>query len=102
MTGLEWIALKRKEQIEKHNFTSEHDDKHNKGQLLMLAHYCILSNNDNMPKDETWRKDYLSSFFLLPRIEQLAIAGALIAAEIDRRQRENERLIEKQRQQENE
>lgn len=85
-SGIELIADERNVQIEKLHFTPEKDDNLNKGQLLNLAMYCILSNNDYLPKD-TWSIDYLKSLHKKPRIEQLTIAGALIAAEIDRRLR---------------
>jgi hypothetical protein len=84
MTGIEHITKKRVEQFAL-DFDAEHDAKFTKGQLLMLANYLIFSNDNNMPKD-SWSVDYLKQILRLPRLDQLAIAGALIAAEIDRRQ----------------
>ena len=83
-TGTELVAEKLKEQHEK-GFNPEHDARLKEGQLLILASYLILSNEDNMPKTG-WAKDYVKQFHLLPRVEQLAAAAALLIAEIDRRQ----------------
>jgi hypothetical protein len=85
MTGIELITQERHEQIEKHGFTAEHDDLLPRGQLLRFASYLISSDNSYMPK--SWDVDYIKSMHLKPRIQQLQIAGAFIAAEIDRLQR---------------
>jgi hypothetical protein len=84
MTGIEMITEKRMEHF-KLGFNAEHDSKFQDGQLIILAHYIMLSNNEHLPK-EGWSLDYVKQIFLLPRLEQLAIVGSLIAAEIDRRQ----------------
>lgn len=83
-TGIELIAEERKHQIDDLGFTPEKDQKLDKGELLMLAQYCVLSNEDHKPT-KIWSKDYLAGLHLKTRIEQLTIAGAVIAAEIDRR-----------------
>jgi hypothetical protein len=85
-TGAQLILEEREHQIQDLHFSNEHDDQLNKGQLLFLAQYCLFSNNDNVPK-EGWSTDYLKQIHLKTRIEQLTIAGAVIAAEIDRRLR---------------
>ena len=86
MTGIELITKERQEQIQKHGFDETNDDKLVNSQLLYLAQYILFSNDCNLPKD-TWSKDYIYQLHLKPRIEQLAIAAALIAADIDRRMR---------------
>lgn len=95
-TGIELIAKERQRQVEKEGWSSEHDDKHNKGELAKAAAcYCIC---DDLRESNRNRK-YLfilrywkfSPEFWKPsqdnRIKELAKAGALIAAEIDRLQR---------------
>jgi hypothetical protein len=84
--GVRMVSEMRLEQIEKHGFTIEWDQKHRtQGDLLQLAKYIIEANEDNMPSgfDPTFIKQI---FFHHPdRNEQLAIAASLIAAEIDYR-----------------
>lgn len=86
-TGIELIAQERQEQIEKHGHTTDLDIKINCHGELHTAARALLSGDDRkrvtkMPiswDDESCfrmaRKDYK---------ERLIIAGALIAAEIDR------------------
>ena len=90
-TGVELIAEERQKQINVHGFTPEHDDKFTGGQLKFLAQYLLFGNDCFLPKD-TWSIDYIKSLHFLPFIEQLTIAGALIAAEIDRRIRSDNPL----------
>lgn len=95
MTGAELIAKERQEQIEKHNYTLENDLKYNKQELIAIAKYFLTDHDDAenenyeeyLFKDEDgpklgpklfmkyWGKNYK---------DRLVIAGALIAAEIDR------------------
>jgi hypothetical protein len=89
MTGIELIAKERQEQIEKHGHTLENDDKLVNGELLKFARYLISSDGEYFPPINRWHKDFVYQMFLKPRIEQLQIAGAFIAAEIDRLQRIN-------------
>lgn len=90
MTGIELIAQERKEQIEKHKWNDE-DIYY----LTTLASYCILEDDDAerdnigefLFEDEDGFK--LNPIFRdkidnKPKIERLSVAGALIAAEIDR------------------
>jgi hypothetical protein len=83
MTGIEMIAAERKQQIEELKFTVEKDvEKRNNGELLRFANYLISADSDYFPKG--FHPDYVNQFFMKPRIKQLTIAGAFIAAEIDR------------------
>lgn len=108
-TGIELIAEERKEQVNKHNWTAEHDQQHDGGELAIAA--VTLAS----PYVTYVRKDYANSFVFdvnspgwdldIPmdgnvildnntygkkkRIKQLAAAGALIAAEIDRLQNQS-------------
>lgn len=89
-TGIELIAKERQEQIEKHGRSKKHDKKVNKKNQLsfaaqMLSHPMGSSIewdcDVNIPGwDKTiWKKMINKNYK-----ERLIIAGALIAAEIDR------------------
>jgi hypothetical protein len=110
MTGAELIAGERQRQIEKEGWTADHDDEHKDGELAIAAAcyaapYSIKADvcrlipcscreaccehfggtiekrgwQDPWPWSEGWDKRGKHS-----RIKSLAVAGALIAAEIDR------------------
>lgn len=94
-TGIELIVQERKEQIEKHNRTVEHDVHSNdQGQLRFAADFIIsyikFSPNPDNFKPEGWDIDYWSKLCKKSYRERLIIAGALIAAEIDRLQFKDE------------
>jgi hypothetical protein len=104
MTGIERIIAERKRQIEEEGFTAEHDDRWDKGELAQAAMcYCmepadfqnILDGSvepcapSEWPFHPTWWKPTPNN-----RIQELKKAGALIAAEIDRLQRLEERQKE--------
>lgn len=96
MTGIELIAAERQRQIEQEGWTPDHDDEHDAGELAAAgAAYAINASDQLHPysqgdgcnqqppcwpwSDEWWKpKDALSD---------LVRAGALIAAEIDRLER---------------
>ncbi len=95
-SGIEVIAAERKRQIEAGGWTPEHDDDHDMGQMPNAAAvYAMTPHKRGMkidgvgntiqsylwPWDDAWFKPYGG------RIRQLAKAGALIAAEIDRLKR---------------
>lgn len=101
-TGIERIAAERKRQVEDEGWDEEHDDEHNQGELAIVA-ACYAAAGDDSVKvlrfgvdvgdshlpaildawpdswDPEWDKREQHS-----RLRQLTIAGALIAAEIDR------------------
>jgi hypothetical protein len=86
-TGIELIAQERKEQIEKHGRTVELDVKNNEdGQLPEAAQHLmdesICQCNNCKPAD--WDATIWKKMTGKPYKERLIIAGALIAAEIDR------------------
>ena len=100
MTGAEMIAAERERQIEVEGWSSEHDDLHTVGQLSEAgACYATVASamvrgasadefsadmmiaEDEWPWEEDWWKPSEDP------IRNLAKAGALIAAEIDRLQR---------------
>ena len=93
MTGIEMIAAERKRQCEVEGWTAEHDREHENGELAMAA-CCYAAPRpiqsemwvdghdvkaDPWPWDSKWDKRGKHC-----RLRQLQIAGALIAAEIDR------------------
>jgi len=91
-TGIELIAQERSEQINKHGFTVE-SDKFNNGdhELILLIEY-LLKDDSDAEKDNlkeyfegcNYDMSYINKFDTKTRLERLTIAGALIAAEIDR------------------
>lgn len=103
--GIEIIAEERRRQISEEGWTPEHDDQHTDGELAEAASTyaasCNLStrlpemiNGKEFPRKVTvlrhtrWPFDY-DWFKPTPndRVRELAKAGALIAAEIDRLKR---------------
>ncbi len=108
-TGIELIAQERREQIEKHGYDNEHDDLHTAFQLSSAAGVYISRAHNDYFKDHTHydgmgnvarfqirKQDTKQWVEGWPWIEtqkddqsilkMLVIAGALIAAEIDRLQ----------------
>lgn len=113
-TGIELIADERQRQVEVEGWTPKHDDEHDSGELALAA-ICYASpfpvkvkawtsrpcscRSDDCPhlggvisSKESWRNPWpwdaeWDKRDKHDRIRQLVIAGALIAAEIDRRQR---------------
>ena len=98
MTGSELIARERQRQIDVEGWTPEHDATHNDCQLnwVAMAYMCaarlVLKNDPAAttspafwPWSQAWWKPSRDP------IRNLVKAGALIAAEIDRLQREQEK-----------
>lgn len=98
-TAIEMIAKERQEQIEKHGRTLDHDVKNNNAYQLakaaqhLLIDFTGLSQNaayelklDVIGQDspEGWDRMLFQKMMDKPYLERLIIAGALIAAEIDR------------------
>lgn len=81
-TGIELIAQERKEQIEKHGWSAEHDSFNDNGELLQAARFCI--GVDEWP--ENWDLRFADKISDKDDIGKLKVAGAFIAAEIDRLQ----------------
>ncbi len=90
-TGIDRISAERKRQVEEEGWTPEHDAQHARGELAAAA-ACYAMNKapfltsdlDHIgycvwPWDRRWDKRKKHD-----RIRSLTIAGALIAAEIDR------------------
>ncbi|HTJ52608.1 MAG TPA: hypothetical protein VL443_24300 [Cyclobacteriaceae bacterium] len=87
MTGIELIAQERNEQIEKHGYSIEGDvEKYPDSDLIRAACAIAFVAKDGMPcqlpaPDWAWAiRDRIEK----DRIHCLKVAGAFIAAEIDR------------------
>lgn len=89
MTGIELIAKERQKQIEKHGFTGKHHANHpewyDENQLVQAARHlstkhCQVGTWYPFNWDKTWFYELCQK----PYEERMIIAGALIAAEIDR------------------
>lgn len=82
MTGAELIAQERKEQIEKHGFSVANDQYYAQGQLIDAAMFCIDPVMNGWP--DGWDDHFEDKIRSKDRIGRLQVAGAFIAAEIDR------------------
>lgn len=86
-TGIELIAIERQEQIEKHHRTIAQDKELNADKQLSFAAKILISNSRieqeaSCPKG--WDLTLFRKMINKGYKERLIIAGALIAAEIDR------------------
>ena len=99
-SGVELIADERKRQIEVKGWTAAHDDKHCRGTLAIVAAAVACDGTIASVIDPKCRVNSCFDCFGImqkhglhgeepDRIHMLAVAGALIAAEIDKLQREN-------------
>jgi len=86
-TGIELIAEERARQIELEGWTQEHDDQHTAGELAKNAAICAVRGTDAYVIDPSDGPDWLLASKHGEPVKRLIIAGALIAAEIDRLQR---------------
>ena len=101
MTGIEAIAAERQRQLEEEGWTPEHDDQHTDDSLaLVAALYAapvpiysadLIKDDDGRVLffgfDDPWPTTWDASFDKRldhDRRRRLVIAGALIAADIDR------------------
>ena len=86
-TGAELIAAERKRQIDQEGFTAEHDARWVDGELIEAAEAYIGHAEVGAVLDDSeydWPWDH-ATFKPGTKISDLVKAGALIAAEIDRR-----------------
>lgn len=101
MTGAELIAAERVRQVSVEGWTAEHDDTHTDGSLADAAAYIAATAEaehfDNARDRESpyicWNRKTIywpwdNGLSLRDRLDELVKAGALIAAEIDRLQRD--------------
>lgn len=97
-TGIELIAIERQEQIEKHGYTLQHDHDEYDGNtengfevIESEIRDAIIGtlNQDRGNFPAFWDETRVGKICQKPYKERLIIAGALIAAEIDRVQNLN-------------
>lgn len=90
-TGIELITEERQKQIDKHGFTAEHhalnsDKWYNDNQMQFAVMYLMdedfIFNDEAFPLN--WNKEWFLNLNNRDTKERLIIAGALIAAELDR------------------
>ncbi len=88
-TGISLIAKERQQQVDKHGRTIERDciENHN-GQLALGAEMLLAIEHeegiDSYSYPDGWGEELCSKMLAKPYKERLVIAGALIAAELDR------------------
>ena len=99
LTGVEIIAAERKRHTEVEGWTAEHDDQHSAGEIAMAAVVYAMPPKER--DNEILRQNFAELLWpwewhwfkpskrktVSGRIRELAKAGALMAAEIDRLQR---------------
>ncbi len=103
MNGIELIAAEHQRQIEREGFTLQHDDSERPGALTMAAVcYATIAGSSDGMRDmlrysvpRYWPQHWRNSWWKpgqdnthAARIRELTKAGALLAAEIDRLQRQ--------------
>ena len=79
------VVGERLEHFTKHGFESEHDDKHDDDQLAKAAAYFLDPHMYTVFNDWPWENPPYKGN--KTRLEQLAVAGSLILAEMDRLKR---------------
>lgn len=86
MTGIELISKERQEQIDKHGYTKEHDKRMNEYSQLSYAATLLADEypHEHEREPSEWDAKIWRKMINKPYKERLIIAGALIAAEIDR------------------
>lgn len=83
LSGIKLIAAERREQIEKHGWDMSNDEDYSDNELIKAALFAINSEVFEWPFE--WDSKFRDKILNKPnKIERLKIAGALIAAEIDR------------------
>lgn len=82
--GVEAIAAERSKQIQKHGYTPQYDATANVEGQLVVAAAALLLRIPDIKAPKGWFEDQMCKMKELPDCEFLAIAGALIAAHLDR------------------
>jgi len=83
-TGIELITEEREEQLNKHNRSKEHDSEHEEGQLKLAAIFALEPFEDMKGINLYGWDEFTEKVSVKNEVDRLKIAGALIAAEIDR------------------
>lgn len=82
-TGIELIAEERQEQIKKHDRSLEYDKNFNKNGQLRRGAMALLSLDDSLFSNN-WEVPLCQKMMQKSYKDRLIIAGAFIAAELDR------------------
>lgn len=90
MTGVERIAAERLRQTSVEGWSAPHDDTHSKGEMARAAACYVMHDLPSGWRKPRWPRAWQGWWKPKSRIRNLARAGALIAAEIDRLQRAGE------------
>lgn len=90
--GIELINEERKEQIEKHGWSLDHDASYADGQLIEAALFCYeqarinlgIIHHESRQWPMGWIKHFEDKIRNKSAIEQLTVCGAFFLAEYDR------------------
>jgi hypothetical protein len=74
------IQHERMEQIQKHGYTPERDDRHTMGQLVKAATFCLTLNGWPLG----WSMEHMNHIAMKPYKERIIIAAAFMQAELER------------------
>jgi hypothetical protein len=85
-TGIELIAAERQEQIMKHHRSTKYDVNYNTDAQLRIGAVRLQQDRNDAEPPDGWDTALWEKIIAKPLKERLIIAGALIAAEIDRLQ----------------
>ncbi len=99
-TGIQLISDERARQIEVEGWTPEHDDEHDLHEMAIAAAIYAVPGSDQGPPINCLQRKTIIHFWPwnikwykpvpTDRVRELVKAGALIAAEIDRIQRQDD------------
>lgn len=81
-SGIELIAQERHEQIEKHGFDVTKDAFYSNNELIKAALFCISPDVFEWPYE--WDEEFRSKILAKDIVGRMKVAGAFIAANIDR------------------
>lgn len=86
--GVQLIGAEREKQIDKHGFTAEHHVNHPEwyeaDQLKYAVKSILYPDSIHSSTPENWDVEWFENLMRRSNKERLIIAGALIAAELDR------------------
>ena len=78
------VALERWEQIHKHGFDANNDKFYVNGEIIQAALFCIAPTDPNNHWPPNWSNQFKESILKKGKIERVAVAAALLTAEVDR------------------
>ena len=84
LVGVLKIKEERESQVYEHGYDVTHDRNNNKHGEIKQAVAAILNDDLDLFARTGWDYEFYHHIKAKPELEQLAICGALVAAEIDR------------------